>query len=329
MQRATLFIIALWLMALTLAGWTLAQLPLHTISQQIKSLSLLQWVLWLSINGSIIILLTLRWQLLCRAVQAPITLLSLFCIRLAGNTVSFITPGPQFGGEPLQLYWLHQYGMPLRRALLSLGLDRFLELWINFSVLLAAALLLLLGQPAQGLSLNNWQTLIVPLLMMLGLMLALAAIIIKQPQWIHNRLAILAQRWQYNPRLRNIHGHWQTLGDDLRRTLTTQKSALYAAIMLSLLSWAGLIGELYFILHMLKIDVELHGFLLIIIALRMALLLPMPGGIGTIEAALLWAFNSLQLPVSAAIGVIALMRLRDAIILIAGLLCLRIQTAKK
>jgi uncharacterized membrane protein YbhN (UPF0104 family) len=54
------------------------------------------------------------------------------------------------------------------------------------------------------------------------------------------------------------------------------------------------------------------------------MLLPLPGGIGTVEASVLWSFNTLGLPASAAIGLIALMRLRDAIMLLAGLLSLRL-----
>jgi uncharacterized membrane protein YbhN (UPF0104 family) len=65
------------------------------------------------------------------------------------------------------------------------------------------------------------------------------------------------------------------------------------------------------------------GLVLILVAMRLALLLPLPGGVGTLEASVLWSFQTLDLPASAAIGVIALMRLRDALVLLAGLLCLR------
>ena len=58
--------------------------------------------------------------------------------------------------------------------------------------------------------------------------------------------------------------------------------------------------------------------------MRLAFLLPLPGGIGTLEAALFLAFQYLSLPATAAIGVIALMRLRDAVVLMAGLGCLRV-----
>jgi uncharacterized protein (TIRG00374 family) len=123
--------------------------------------------------------------------------------------------------------------------------------------------------------------------------------------------------------LNTINQHWQSLGDDLRTALRTQKLHFFVAILLSLIGWAGLLGELLLILHFVGIEANLHSFLLILVAMRMALLLPMPGGVGTLEASVLWSFHTLNLPASAAIGLIALMRLRDALVLLVGLACLR------
>ncbi len=328
MQRATLFTLLLWLIALTLGAWTLAQLPLTEISTSIRSLNAMQWVFWLGLNGLIILLLGLRWQLLNSALAAPIGLLKLLAIRQAGQAVSFITPGPQFGGEPLQVYWLYKYGMPLRKALLSLGLDRFFELWVNFSVLLLAVLLLLAGIGDNNINhsenaIGNWKTTLVPLLVFLGLMFSLAWVLIKQPQWINTRLERIATRWQHNHRLHKINQHWRSLGDDLRHALRTQKWRFLLVIGLSLLGWAGLLGELLLILHFVGIEADLRSFLIILVAMRMALLLPMPGGVGTLEASVLWSFQVLNLSASAAIGLIALMRVRDALVLLIGLACLR------
>ena len=65
------------------------------------------------------------------------------------------------------------------------------------------------------------------------------------------------------------------------------------------------------------------SFVFLLVAIRLAFLLPLPGGIGTLEAAVFWAFLSLELPATAAIGIIALMRLRDGVVLIANIASLR------
>lgn len=329
MRRAKLFTLLLWVVALGLGAWTLAQLPLANITNSITALSAVQWIVWLGLNTVIIVVLSLRWQLLTQALAARVNLFALLMIRQAGQAVSFITPGPQFGGEPLQVYWLFKYGLPLRKALLSLGLDRFFELWVNFSVLLLAVLLLLTGLSDGNVTesgsnaIGDWKTALLPLLIFLCLLFLLAWILIKQPQWINNRLEAIAARWQHNHRLNSINQQWQSLGDDLRIALRTQKLRLLLAMCLSLLGWAGLLGELWLILQFVGIKTDLHNFLIILVAMRMALLLPMPGGVGTLEAAVLWSFHTLNLPASAALGLIALMRTRDVIVLLIGLACLR------
>ena len=78
-------------------------------------------------------------------------------VRQAGALISFVTPGPQFGGEPLQVLWLwRRYRIPGPTALLAVGLDRFFELFVNFSVLLVAVLLLLGSGATPGM---NWNLL--------------------------------------------------------------------------------------------------------------------------------------------------------------------------
>jgi len=73
---------------------------------------------------------------------------------------------------------------------------------------------------------------------------------------------------------------------------------------------------------MLGVQPDFLNLVMIMVGMRLAMLLPVPGGIGTIEASLLWSFSLLGLPVAAAATLIALIRLRDAVVLIIGLLCL-------
>jgi uncharacterized protein (TIRG00374 family) len=312
---------ALWLLAFGLVGWTLTQLPLNEIANSISSLSATQWILWSGLNLLIIVVLTWRWQLLANALNAQVNLWRLVLIRQAGQTVSFITPGPQFGGEPLQIFWLcKRCGLPLHKALLSLGMDRFYELWINFSVLLLGVFLLIFSPT---LDVGAWQKMGGVLLILLAVLSLLGWLILRRPQWLSARFERLARGWQKHPRLSQIESHWNALGSDLRDAIRTQKPRLFLAVLLSIAGWIGLIGELGLILAFMDVQLDVSGFILIIVAMRLALLLPVPGGIGTLEASVLWSFQTLNLPVSAAMGLIALMRLRDAIILVAGFICLR------
>jgi glycosyltransferase 2 family protein len=311
----------LWLVALLMVGAILSQLPLADLRRNLAQLSIGQWLFWLSLNTAIILLFNARWWLLGRALQLPLSFSRLLFIRQAGQCISFITPGPQFGGEPLQLLWLWQRGkIPLVQSLLVLGVDRFYEFWINFSVLLICVLLLLASPATQ---LAAWSHLALALMLVLVVMLVLIKLALQRPVRIFIWLERVARRWQQDQRLANIDTQWQQLSASLKELLAHQKSSLLNALSLSLLAWLGLLGELYVLLVFFKLDVSVTQFLVILVAMRLSFLLPLPGAIGTLEAALLWAFHSLGLPIDAAVGVLALMRLRDALVLLWGLWCLR------
>ncbi|MFG1496135.1 lysylphosphatidylglycerol synthase transmembrane domain-containing protein [Saccharospirillum sp. HFRX-1] len=312
----------LWLLALALAVWTLRQLPLHSIAAQLEQLSWHNWLLWILVNGGILYLAVQRWQLLGQAVQTPLSLISLFRMRQAGSAVSFLTPGPHFGGEPLQVLWLHRlFAQPLHRAVAMLGLDRFVETATNIAVLLAGVLMLL-------------GTTVVPLdeglqvsAILAGVLVALvaaAALVVYHPLWLANRIRPLVQRWRpvSAERDANQEGGWQALVRLMQGALALHRGRLAVALLLSLLGWVALLLELWLLLRFLNLSPSLSDLLTIMVGMRLAMLLPVPGGIGTIEASLLWSFQLLGLPVSAALGLIALTRLRDALVLLVGLACL-------
>lgn len=307
-----------WLLALILAGAVLSQLPLEAVTRSIGALSVGQWSAWIALNLAIVLLATQRWRVLSGLLKLPVRFVELLMIRQAGQAVSFVTPGPQFGGEPLQIFWLYKRcRLPLHGALLALGLDRFYELWINFSILLLA-LLLLLASPA-GYA-GNWRELL-PILAGVLLMLSwLGWLAFKRPERLLTWLEQMARRWRHHSRLQNIEMSWQC---DLTHAVTQRKSALLNALILSLLGWAGLLAELYLLLGVFDLALDFSAFLIILVAMRLSFLLPLPGGVGSLEAALFWAVQYLNLPVEAAIGLAALMRLRDGAMLMAGLGCLR------
>jgi len=320
MTRWRYLTLLLWLLALALAGWTLWQLPLSDISAQLRRLSWQDWLLWPLVNVALLYLAVKRWQLLGQAVRAPLSLTTLFRMRQAGSAVSFLTPGPHFGGEPLQLYWLSRHcGTPLHRAVAMLGLDRFVETSTNLAVLLAGVLLLL---GTAILPIDEWLQVSGILAGVLCLMLLVAVLVLRHPDWLARRFRPLAQRWIASEAADRGESGWRALVDLLQGALAKQRPRLWLALLLSLAGWLVLLFELVLLLHFLGLSPSPSDIVLIVVGIRLAMLLPVPGGIGTIEASLLWSFRFLGLPVSAAVGLIALIRLRDALVLLIGLACL-------
>lgn len=316
MNKARTLTVLLWISAIVLLAWVLKDMPIGTMLNAVGALSIGQWGLWLGVNLLVLALSTQRWLALIRSLSGSVPVLSLLLIRLGGQFVSFVTPGPQFGGEPLQVYWLYKrQGLPLHKAILSLGVDRFLELWVNFAVLLLGAILLLLSP---GMAFADWGQIALVLTLLLLAIPLLIVLLLKRPQWISTRLQTLFARWLSHPRLAALNAHQESLKRELDMLVNLRRAVLLRGLLTSLLTWVFILAELWLLLSFIGVAVEPQGFALIAVAIRLAMLLPLPGGIGTIEAALLWSMQQLGFTVADAFALIVLMRLRDTLILFAG-----------
>ncbi|MFO7831246.1 MAG: lysylphosphatidylglycerol synthase transmembrane domain-containing protein [Desulfuromonadaceae bacterium] len=306
----------IWLFSLVLVVWILKSLPLNTIIATLRGLSPWQWLAWAGVNVAILLIYVERWRCLTLAAGLDIDFSSLFMLRQAGQTISFITPGPQFGGEPFQVYWLwKKFSSSGPQALLCVMLDRFYELWINLALLLLGIVFLMLT-PALGLT--NWSALaLIVALIVLGLSGSGWFIVLHQGK-LSRWLRKLGQRWENHPRLKRIDAHWDELGERLRRVIRTRKSALALALLLAVLGWIGMIFEIWMLLHFFAIKPDFSALILIVVGMRLAFLLPLPGGVGTLEAAIFWCFAALGLPMAGAGAMIAMIRLRDALVLLIG-----------
>src|SRR6056297_472508 len=309
-----------WLVSLVLVLWIGKNLPLATILDSVAGLSLKQWILWSVLNLMIILVYVQRWRCLCVAAGVKITFIHLFLLRQAGQLISLITPGPQFGGEPFQIYWLwKKFSIPGALAILAIALDRFFELWINFAVLLLGLVILMLT-PALGLT--DWSVLVMALVVIILVLSWSGWLLISHQEKISGWIKKLARRWQHNPRMAHIDSHWDDLGARLRSLIRVNKPSLLLALFLSLLGWAGMLVEVWLLLNFFAIESDFTTLVLLMVAMRLAFLLPLPGGIGTLEVAIFWAFTGLGLSLTGAAAIIAMMRLRDIVVLLVGLFAL-------
>src|SRR5690606_17926508 len=215
MNRYRMVISGLWFVALALVGWTLVQMPLGAIMDTVASLTVLQWLLFAALNTTVVLALTQRWRGLINTQRQQVSLAEIFLIRQAGQCISFITPGPQFGGEPFQLYWIwKRCSVPLHHGGIALALDRFMELWINFAVLLMAACYLFL-HTTDVVATVPWLSVGLVIVLPLAGLSVLLWLIVQRPEKLTSALRRIAARWAQSPRLTRLGirgtGQWQAL----------------------------------------------------------------------------------------------------------------------
>lgn len=281
--------------------------PLAEIWNTLKQLRLWQIALLLGINALVIVFMTLRWWLVVRAEHPRLPFVPLIGYRLSVFGLSYFTPGPQVGGEPLQVIYLRQFhGVTFARAVSAVVIDKLLEFLGNFVFigigLFAAARAGILPQSG-SMSGVGWA--------------ALAALMAWPP--VHIAL-LYAGRHPVSRILRAAlsrfkHHQWFRLvivSEYMASTFTRRHPrALTAALGASLAAWTGMGVEYLLMLEFLNVHVDLWQAAAALTASLLAFLMPLPGGLGALEASQVLALGALGYPASTAISLTLIMRARD------------------
>ena len=318
LKKKTVFNSLIWLTASILIILTVLELPIGNMLQRMHAVSFSAWIILLLVNLVILFLAVKRWQILSQIFGVEISFVRLFIIRQAGSAFSFLTPGPQFGGEPLQVYWLnHGQGVPLNDTIASIGLDRFMEIFINFSFLFLCILFVIRRNIEADLS-----NAVFFVFLSLICLITLFSFFFYKHRFIVSALFSLYRKVVQKASDKNQEHRIITSIDAIFSKIEKEKLRVWFAIVIGAFGWLALIFELYFIMSALNLTPDLYEIVFVMLGIRIALLMPIPGGVGTIETSLIWSFGVLGFSLVGAGGVIALSRIRDVIILILGAGCL-------
>lgn len=272
-----------WGAAFFLLWLALRQTNLGAIWGAITGLRLWQVAVLIVANLLILSLYAWRWQMGISALGHRVGLGSLLAYRLAGFGVSYFTPGPQVGGEPLQAYLLgHRKGLDAGPAAASVYFDRVVDMLANFTVLAAgiAALGLTSAHPGRfgpGSWVGAAAALILPLLHLAALRAGrrpLAA--------AGERLFGLSRRG----RLGQILAALADMETQIGRLLRERPNSVIRITLLAVLIWLVMIVEFGLLLRFLGIPAGALEVLAIMTLARLAILMPIPAGLGVLEAGL-------------------------------------------
>ena len=276
----------------------------------LQNLNLGSILLLLAINVIVVVSFSGRWWLILRAQGQQRSYWSLAGYRLAGFGITYFTPGPQLGGEPLQVYLLnHREQVPITTAVASVTLDKLLELLSNFTFLvIGVATILASGILGEG---SNYYFLLLPI----GLLCLPAGYLLalwngRQP--VTKLISRLADRIPGSHRLTKWSVTLQTAEEEAGRFFHSHPVTILAALSLSLLIWVLLVLEFGLALRFLGLSLSLAEVITLMTAARLAFLVPIPAGIGALETGQMLAMGLIGASPVIGISLSLMIRVRDA-----------------
>lgn len=304
----------LWGLAFLFLWLALRSLDWRAVRDVLSGLRFWQIAVLLLVNLLIVLLFGVRWWLILRAQGYPISFLLASAYRLAGFGVSYFTPGPQFGGEPLQVYLVvRRDNVPSPAAAASVVIDRLLELSSNFAFLAFGVAVLAGGGLLDSRSGPTGMVLALALLLMpLGYLFLLArgnrplSRVIKRLSGKMHRL-VHAADWIDSAEAEAV------------AFIKVHRFTFFIAVLLSGVVWAALVFEYLLAVRFLGLELGFRQVVSVMTAARLAVLLPLPGGLGTLEAALVLVTQALGQGAAAGAGLSLLIRVRDILFGLSGL----------
>jgi uncharacterized protein (TIRG00374 family) len=301
----------LWMLIPFVLWWSLRNVPLAEVFNNLRLLGLEAILILIGLNLLIFAMFSLRWWLVLRVQGYQLSFFSLIRYRLAGFGVTYFTPGPQFGGEPLQVYLLKQREqIATSAAAASVAVDKLLELLANFSFLLVGVSALvfggfLVGKISPGLIVFPFLLLVVPVVYLIALW---------NNQYLISILVCkLEDRFPNHSRIRRIRKTLVETESQVSRFFRENTLGFIAAAALSVGVWIFMVIEFSLMLNFLGAHLTLAQVLIALTAARIAFLLPLPAGLGTLEAGQVMAMGLIGVSPVIGISLTLLIRLRDVI----------------
>ena len=281
--------------------------PFSEIWSTLSQLRLWQIGVLFMLNSGVVFAITARWWIIVRSENRSIPFLPLVRYRLSTFGISYFTPGPQVGGEPLQVYYLQKnHGLTFARSTSAVIMDKLIELLGNSVLIVAgvtAAVQVGMVGRSEALALGSLipmaAILVIPLIHLsllyhgrypLSKILRAVSPVSGKPDWV--RLIIVSERMA---------------AAFTRRRL----SAVLGAFFFSMLALAGTLLEYALITSFLGAPLSFSQNLAGLTSVVLAFILPLPGGLGALEASQVYALTSMGYAPAIGISVSLLIRARD------------------
>lgn len=261
------------------------------------------------------VLYSWRWQIIINAhlpKEQHVPLHRVYMHRMSGFAVSYLTPAAQVGGEPVRIAMLSTEGVALREATSSVVLDIAFELSAYIIFILAGVMLAILEGLGESRSF---------IIILSGLAISLLTLLtffgtMSYGKGFFSKMFRMLGLHRF-ARLKKIDRAIRDTEQMMSGFLAGHPGRLFTVSFLSLAVISFRVIEVFYIAYFLGINFNFAQAFLVSTLPGIALLLPVPAGLGLFEGGFSAVFALLGVPLSA-VAFALVIRLRDAIFITAG-----------
>jgi uncharacterized protein (TIRG00374 family) len=310
--------------AIAALGWVLYHHGGAALALLGEAPSLPLLLAFISAVGIGLLVLALRWSILLDGLGCHVGILRLTPTRAAGHSVSSLVPSAKLGGEPLRAWLAVQHHVPAPLSIASVAADRTLELGANWMfAAVFATVLAQQGVPALRGALVTMAAAGIGLLV--GIVLT-----VRRLRRNEGLLTAVAQGTGLD-RFALVQKRMQTLADaeTALAALLEHPRRLALCFLIGVGANVLVLIEYWLLLSAFGLPSSPLAIVAAIFATGTAHALPVPGGIGVLEAGQMWLFGVLGHPANVGLAVGLAVRLRELLWTLPGLLYIAILMVRR
>jgi uncharacterized protein (TIRG00374 family) len=302
------------------------------LAATLRSASLRYLAMFALLDVAIIVVVCARWSVLLRGYGHPIPMRALMRYRLTMYAVSYISPGPQLGGEVLQVYYpIQRHGVPTSVSLAVAAVDKALEYLGNFTFVMVGVTFALLRERLFGLG-NLLAVSVASLFMLVPVVLLVAVARGRHPVsgFVEALYRAVPKRWRGRVAEGTPDGG-VSKSERLRRTVRSSEdltawlfrnrpATLALAVALEGLAWVLIYAQFWVAMTAVHLDPTFGQVTAALMLVFASFVVPVPGAVGAMEAGLVFALTAFGYTPAQALSVAIIMRIRDLVNVTIGLL---------
>ncbi len=324
-QKRNLFLILSIIIGLAALAYIFSIVSWSDVKNALSGATFRLVVLFLIIQLLIFLTLTWRWKIVLESQgYKDINIFSLLSYRLAGYAISFITPAAKLGGEPVRAWLLSKkQEIPFRKALSGVVIDKTIDLSTSGTFFILGALLVLISY---AISPGVRQVLIIAALVFFVLVTIFNYRMMRGKNFFYKIFTFTGLS-----KFKRLDGFKKKLIDfekPIIKFYHEDKKHFFQTIMISALSWILMFIEYSILGDMVGVNLSLIEIFLIVSFVGVAIIIPVPMALGTLEAGQIGAFGIIGLTAATGLALAILVRIKDIVFVVAGLIILAVHGLK-
>lgn len=315
--KRVLLVILMFLIGAGIFGALLAREGLDKVGATLVAFGFVHFVMFVTVSLVNFGLYTFRWRYIVNDHLPPsqrIPFWRLYMHRMSGYAMSYILPVQPLGGEPVRVGLLVDDGITADRATSSVVIDLAFELTAYITFVAAGFILALADGVALGKTGLTVAVAVVLFAVILGLFYHAT---INGKGFFQSGFRLLRLHKSKSKRVQKLYDWLGETEEQMTKFLQRRKFATIWMLGLSLLMISFRAFEQWFVAHFLGYNMTFSQTFLTATIPGVALLLPVPAGLGFLEGGNTALFALLGIPVDA-LALVLIIRLRDIVFLTLG-----------